>query len=122
MTKKKITYDTEMKNLDKNIEKLRKLSDDIINTDGLDVSAIEALEEFSYNLAWEKVYELKWIAESDVLLWTLEFFAKKKDVVKCEYLVWMLNMYYNGFILEKFNESIENEDYETCDLLKVYVK
>lgn len=122
MTGETFPYDQSYdKKMEFNLIKLSKIYEGIIETNGTDISKIEELEEFSYNLVWEKVFEYKWIAESDILFWTLEYFIKKGDDEKCDYLAWMLNTYYQGFIAKKFNELITLEEYELCSKIKKYL-
>ncbi len=75
---------------------------------------IAEYEEFAFNIAWNKLYNERWITESDVIFGVLEYFISIKNEKKCNYIAWMLNKYYPNFLTEKLNESITNEEYEKC--------
>ena len=82
----------------------------------------DELASLTYNICWEKVFIEKYILGSETVFNCFKHFSNKKDVEKCDYLAWMLNTYYKGFLNEKFKEYIKNEKYEMCSKLKNYVK
>jgi len=113
----------EIKKLEVNINKLRNIANEIKNASDSELnSKVNELEEFTYGLAWTRIFEDKWISESDILFWMLEFYAKNKDTEKCKYIAWMLNTYYKGYISEQLKKLINEEKYETCSLIKEFIK
>ena len=67
---------------------------------------IEAETIYSYL----EIYVNRFFADSDE-----EF---KKDFARAEYLAWMLNNYYGDFLINKFNEALDEENYELCEMMK----
>jgi len=57
-----------------------------------------------------EIYVNRFFADSD------EDF--EKDFPRAKYLAWMLNNYYGDFLINKFNEALDEENYELCEMMK----
>jgi hypothetical protein len=111
-----------MKDLN-NLNKNNKLLQKILDADIKDVDAtISEYEKFAYNLAWEKLYEDKWIVEVESLYDVLEYFIDEKDNFKVKYISEIINKYYPNFFTEKMNEFMKEEKYELCEKIKKFIQ
>ena len=71
------------------------------------------LADFNYCLILKN-----YILNPDKLIGILETYVHLNETHRVNYLAWMLNRYYNGVLQDKFNESIEEENYELSAKLK----
>jgi hypothetical protein len=112
------------------MDKNKKYEEFLISTDKIKEAktndevenALLEFEMFSYGLAWERMYNDHWIKEPEDMHKVLDFFIRVKDTKKCEYISWLLNTYYPSYLSGKFNEYLENEEYEKCASLNELVK
>lgn len=57
------------------------------------------------------------IYEKENLYIDLLYFLNKEDYIKFNYIAWMLNHYYNGYLEKQFELTIVNEEYEISAIL-----
>lgn len=96
-----------------NLKNIRK------NFDSIDSNATDASDKFllfAYNLAYDTLLEGKILSKSEVID-TLEVFLKLNDEVKCNFLAYILNHYYNNSCEVLFEKYVLEEKYELCNLL-----
>ena len=103
------TYN-QINNLDKNVE---------IN--GFSNENVFEFENICYNSFYSNLVQ-GFIYGKVEIFNTLEFFVRTKDTEKINKIVSILNKYYNGFLTEKFNEFITNEEFEKCEMFKNIIK
>jgi len=101
---------------DKSNDILGKIQDKIDNGATIEDTVLE-FETFAYGTAHESLMN-GIIVEKEIVYETLEFFIKINDKNKMKDVAFILNKYYKGFLTEKFEELIINEEYETCSKLK----
>ena len=61
------------------------------------------------------------IYDSEDIFNTFQFYIRIKEEEKVVYCAFLLNKYYSGYLNEKMNELITNEEYELCEKIKTYV-
>jgi len=73
------------------------------------------------NLITYTTIENGYIIEKEVMFDLVNYFNKVKHTEKVEFLLTILNKYYKDYLVEKYNESINEEKYEVCQLLKNHI-
>jgi len=106
----------ENKKMKQMIDGLNNINDSLDNGSGVD-EAIFEFESFAYNTSYERLKE-GWIVEKETIYDVLEFFIRVNDEVKINFISYVLNHYYEGYLEERFNEYLDEEKYEICEKLK----
>jgi len=80
-------------------------------------NAIFEFEKSCYIPFYENL-ERGFVYPSEDIFDTLEFFLRLEETEKVEFCANMLKKYYKGFLTEKFDELISEENYELCAKIK----
>ena len=105
-------------------DKLKETMINILNLESgskEELDAVNAWERSSHKNFYTSLTE-GFIYESDMIFKTLEFYIEDNDEERVSTLVSILDTYYTGYLKGKFDECVENEEYEMCDKLSKVCK
>lgn len=104
--------------LKKLIESLKEMSN-LIQSDKIS-DAGTVLDKIEYDIFVRDYEKLMtgFFWEKDIVIKMLEYFMDKNESFRIKNILIMLNKYYPGSVEELMNSYIEDENYESCQILK----